>query len=348
LDVNQYWHELLAFLTDTLTTGGYSVVVTIERSGERLYEEAQKAGVGPNVLHVPFRGLHAVHVTGKKVLVFDDAIDRGDHMERVVQELRRRGAIVETAVFAKKEGSHYNVTHHRLALDIQSYKALSSVVSHLLDSLDRPVDTDHLYLRGHLVDRSGNTLTYDGIRETLEPLGEIYEAEEPSEGLRKFGLRDFEFLRLDMLNLPKFVTTADTWKIRFYVHPDGKLSILPLVFVQIVPRKDSRPCDDTSPARFCELYPSNAWINSHEKADWLLCVYCVIYFCTVELLRSFLTAWKRILDEAEVAITVENISYEDAEYIFHDPSLVTKVWEVVNGVINPPQGMKVSGKRVPQ
>ncbi len=96
---------LCNYLSRILDNSHYDVVVCVERRGLALYREAHNQCLSGKASSLSFVSSVSVaynDFTDKAVLIFDDAIAKGAHIDIIVRALKAKGAsLVHVAVMAK-------------------------------------------------------------------------------------------------------------------------------------------------------------------------------------------------------------------------------------------------------
>ena len=320
---------ILNELSDTLKgrITKFDVVISVERSGYRIFQRLENDYLKSGVLHIPSESLHLINVRDRNILLFDDATTTGSKLKEMTHALEQRGARVETMVYAILD-SLPNEDRPNYYAKIAKFKEYQEIIHRISESMtesELPLDTDHMQVEGNIMPSS---MSCKDIYSTLTPLGDVYQGSSFHDGCQ-FGLRDPNFCDISSLKLPFVTNSVRTWKIRLKYTPNGKIKIIPLSFPVLDFVKGQ--CNKVTDMRFCESY--RHLFDKSKESEKLLCCFCIIFNSSRALLLAFLKSWKQSLKEKGFKLNVEKVVYEDARLIFNNSDVEIQLLSEINRVL---------------
>ena len=305
--------ELYSFLKNKV--GNYDLVIGKERSGFRIFQLLVEKYFGSRVHLIPSKSVHLFDLRDVRVLLFDDVTTSGRTLSEMAEELRKRGANVETMTYIVLDTCQQKSrpTYHVKVVAFKEYYDFSHHISEFMEGLEPPLDTDHIRIEGTI---SPQNPSGEEIYNSLVPLGEVYEGKKLPNGWQ-FGLRAPNFCDIESLELPYMTKKPRTWKLRIRYTLDGRIRVIPLSFPILNEMKGT--CSKDLPICFCEHYDKP--FDKNDQSKMLLCCFCIIYNSSATLMINFFESWKKSLENRGFKLAITKVVYEDAEDIFKDKQL---------------------------
>jgi len=242
-------NDLIKFVKEDILSKDYDGIVPIERRGFALLNLIKNELPTLSQLLVSAESLCPSQIEGKRLVVFDDTVRRGKKLNDVVNNLRERGAKVDTVVFVvhqlcpkenrprkPKFDKYYNVNEEK-------YVSLNRDIIELLLLAGRPLDIDHLEIRLMM-----DPAQMSPFLDLIKLLGYVYEI--PSianqNGIRLYTLDEPIFFILEIAKPPPMVRKEGVTKIRFWLQPTGETFCVPMTYPIIV-------CDRSFSVETCKV-----------------------------------------------------------------------------------------------
>ena len=339
---------LCDYLSRVLDGSHYDVVVCMERRGLALFREAHNRCGSGNARSLGFLSSVSVaynEFTDKAVLIFDDAMAKGGHIDSIVRALRTKGASsINVAVMAKARNCAYPTLKPMWSVGKSAYETRTEQISEFLASALRPVDADHILVLGKMRP-SPNP---EKLRNLLSILGDVYTSDdEPSPKLTKLAVREPKFFDPTGLAWLQRLIPIPQLKFRLNVSQNGELCGIPVCYPEILEIPGQGPPDHAVEYCLCTRHRDSAWVTQPVSAmaisgkekehliNWFLYSHCVQFNLSCFLLVKFLERMKLELQRAAIEIKNLSVEYERAREVLHDSEML----DYLNGLV-----AKIAGK----
>lgn len=320
-------YELLSslkfFLGKIFAKNKYDLIVTIEKTGHRLFYLAMENGLVCNIPIFTSLGVREENLKNKKILLFDDRINSGKTILKVKENLLNMGANdVETAVYAADENSTENINYFHQILNDNNKHEYRESVSEITENLPYPYYTDHLFIGGII---EGDTFSTNVFKQSLDGLGRAYEVKYKHKKNDNFpvkiSLEDLTFFDIESMSTDEYDLKKDIWKLRFHLTNSGDITITPFALPEILQKKSYPKLHSSFKYCLCKNHQKNPIILRSPTPEWTLCSYCLVFNFDVLMLTYFLEKWKDNLSKLGLKFVITSFTNEHNENIFKDSQM---------------------------
>jgi hypothetical protein len=319
---NEIIEPLTQFLQSSISAESYDVVITIERTGHRLFHLCLINGLKINGIRViPSKAVVETDVKNKHVMLFDDKSSTGKHISETKKHLEGYGAKkVDAVVYAVTKTSN-EVDKFCIKLSKTEENSYRESISILMESLPYPYFTDTIFIEALL----NKNLTKDGLLDSIKGLGKnSTEVRFRNPGsvtnLVKITLNDPPVM-LQNKNSQDYTLKQDIWKIRFFLLNEKHITIVPYALPIVIPKTENPGIHMNFPYCLCAKHAKNSIIQKKRNPKWSLCNYCIVFNYSTDMLRLFLENWEIKLKAMGFKFHITSIVNEYAENIFNDSDM---------------------------
>jgi hypothetical protein len=335
------------YLGAVLSKTKYDVAVAVERRGLAVFREAYRRRISksfPNLVVLSNEAIHCKDFTGKVILLFDDVLNTGGTIRRILVELRRTASRVDVAVLAKRSGSRFPTLPPLYRLEKRSYREYSYAVSRYIASLLVPSDAHHILVLGKLVP----ALSSERLKLTLKTLGRFYDRSDDGTSVSRFGVTEPRFADLKRKSWAKSMPVPQ-FKIRVnYRHRSesggkkGEVCVFPIAYQESDANGRDRPPGHSVGYCFCRRDRNSPWLRDAisriglmrgESEDflreWFLYQKCILFNLSCYLLESFMKKWRVELRRSRCKFVFDHVEYQRTEEMIQDPSILKYLTRLV-------------------
>lgn len=325
---NDVLQDVCEFITSLHEQTNYDYVICIERGGLALYDDAIEHCLSNKHNKIPFfsgKAIGRLDLNGKNILLFDDCARTGKQICKTQRKLIQRGATnVDTATFVKLNSSNPKSKDIK-AKHVVDEKTLATHDNRIRNHFNQRLlsfDSDHINVLGHFE----KPITYEQLSGSLSELGNIAKTKsllfpnEKNNQIHKITIKNIKFLDWKKLDLPSYITSMATWKVRIIFHESGKICIFPLAYPEITP-DSTHPGTHNFPWCFCEKYLDVTWKKRFDDPEWYMSCCCVVFHLSSLLLERFLQNWIQTPEIKQHNLILERVKFQDARSLFGDPKI---------------------------
>ncbi len=316
-------HQLLEFKPDW--------IIAVHRKGARFFEalalipnEYRDKVLYSSAFHWLTEGKLHSGLRGKKILIFDETIQRGRTLSKLRKFFESYGAQVRTIVLVRRRRCMDEGT-------LQDFKVISCVdlndrdfaymVARMLEMITLhsiPLDTDHFRFELKLGEMP---VQIHDLEEILASIGPIYFLPSPVNGneLSCYTVEQIDLFDWEKLRLPTWIRKEGVCKIRIYYDPKSKtLHIIPVIFPEA--ELDSKRALDLiqtidEPWSPYLIVPEDFSELSEEIQCEMLCRLFTGY-CSVKLGLSFLSDFVKLAPQLLKNLQEISVECEDWKKIW--------------------------------